>query len=107
MDHTVHDNVKNSNPELAARRKLPDTVLLGLCEIVGERNVLASGTETLVYECDGMMTHRHPPSAVILPTSTEQIAPIVKLLAKHQIPFVARGAGTGLSGGALATNGAV
>jgi glycolate oxidase subunit GlcD len=42
-----------------------------------------------------------------LPTSTDQISPIVRVLAEREIPFVARGAGTGLSGGALATNGAV
>src|SRR5689334_14220994 len=107
MDHPVQDKVQRQDKTSVKPRKLPDDVLKTLREIVGERNVLAAGTETLVYECDGMMTHRHPPSAVVLPTSTDQISPIVRLLAEHQIPFVARGAGTGLSGGALATNGAV
>src|SRR5882724_8652119 len=105
MDQTAHE--KTESQKATGVRKLPDEVLNGLRSIVGKQNVLASGTETLVYECDGMMTHRYPPSAVVLPTSTDQIAPIVRLLAQHQTPFVARGAGTGLSGGALATNGAV
>ncbi|HZS46881.1 MAG TPA: FAD-linked oxidase C-terminal domain-containing protein [Blastocatellia bacterium] len=91
----------------ALNRKLPDSVLNSIRSIVGDANVLESDTEILPYECDGMMTHRYRPSAIVLPTSSDQVAPIVRVLAEHSIPFVARGAGTGLSGGALATNGAV
>src|SRR5882724_1881301 len=105
MDQTAHE--KTESQKATGVHELSESTLQALRDIVGKENVLASGTETLVYECDGMMTHRYPPSAVVLPTSTDQIATIVRLLAEHQIPFVARGAGTGLSGGALATNGAV
>ena len=53
------------------------------------------------YECDGLTGHRVVPSAVVLPESTEQVAACVVACHRARVPFVARGAGTGLSGGAL------
>ena len=53
------------------------------------------------YECDGLTNFRTLPAAVVLPRSTAEVSAIVKICAAHNIPFVARGAGTGLSGGAL------
>jgi glycolate oxidase len=58
----------------------------------------------LVYECDGHTLDKALPIAVAFPTSTEQVVALVKLANTHNLPFVARGAGTGLSGGALALN---
>ncbi len=53
-----------------------------------------------VYECDGLTAHRAIPALVVLPESTEQVQAAVRACHRHGIPFVARGAGTGLSGGA-------
>ncbi|MBJ7609142.1 MAG: FAD-binding protein [Candidatus Dormibacteraeota bacterium] len=53
------------------------------------------------YECDGLTGHRVVPSAVVLPESTDQVAACVSACHQARVPFVARGAGTGLSGGAL------
>jgi glycolate oxidase len=53
------------------------------------------------YECDGLTGHRVVPSLVALPGSTAEVQAVVRLCAEERIPFVARGAGTGLSGGAL------
>src|SRR5690606_9392815 len=53
------------------------------------------------YECDGLTGFRVVPSLVLLPRSAEQVAACTAVCARHGIPFVARGAGTGLSGGAL------
>ncbi|GIH68665.1 FAD-linked oxidase C-terminal domain-containing protein [Sphaerimonospora thailandensis] len=53
------------------------------------------------YECDGLTYHRATPGVVVLPESAEQVAAVVKLCDEHGVPFVARGSGTGLSGGAL------
>jgi glycolate oxidase len=53
-----------------------------------------------VYECDGLTAHRAVPALVVLPESTEQVQAAVRACHRHGIPFVARGAGTGLSGGA-------
>lgn len=71
--------------------------------IVGKNGVVRRKEELLVYECDGLTSYRHRPAVVVLPRSTEEVAAIVKLCHAQQIPFVARGSGTGLSGGALPT----
>ena len=81
-----------------------DTLIKNLSAIVGEDNVLSKADELLVYECDGLPHHKHRPRAVVFPASTEQTSAVMKELARAQVPFTPRGAGTGLSGGALAMN---
>ncbi len=81
-----------------------DTLLQELAAIVTPLPVLSAPEEMLVYECDGHTLDKAPPLAVVFPTSTEQVVALVNLANAHQLPFVARGAGTGLSGGALALN---
>src|SRR5262249_7148085 len=73
-------------------------------EIVGVGNVLSEPDELLVYECDGLPQHKHPPRAVVFPTSTEKTSAVMKVLARKGVSFAPRGAGTGLSGGALAVD---
>src|SRR5947209_10396376 len=53
------------------------------------------------YECDGLTGHRVVPALVALPGSVEEVKAVVRLCNEERMPFVARGAGTGLSGGAL------
>jgi glycolate oxidase len=53
------------------------------------------------YECDGLAHYRVTPALVVLPETTAQLAAVVRACAEHGVPFVARGSGTGLSGGAL------
>jgi glycolate oxidase len=53
------------------------------------------------YECDGLAHYRVTPALVVLPETAEQVAAVVRACAEHAVPFVARGSGTGLSGGAL------
>src|ERR1700761_5386224 len=53
------------------------------------------------YECDGLTGFRQVPALVVLPRDAEEVAACVRICARHGVPFVARGAGTGLSGGAL------
>ncbi len=69
--------------------------------VVGKKQVIQRREELLVYECDGLTSYRQRPALVVLPRSTEQVAELVKICDRHQVPFLARGAGTGLSGGAL------
>ena len=78
-----------------------------LTAIVGHENVLSKPDELLVYECDGLPQHKHRPRAVVFPSSTEETSAIMRELARAQVPFTPRGAGTGLSGGALALNSGV
>src|SRR6266481_5716123 len=78
-----------------------------LAAIVGERHVRDARAERLTYSMDGLPTHRRLPDLVVLPGTREELIAVVRLLAAHDVPFVPRGAGTGLSGGALADEGTV
>src|SRR5260370_38333657 len=69
--------------------------------IVGERGLISSPEELHTYECDGLTNFRVMPRAVLLPNSTDQVQAIVRICHRERIPFVARGSGTGLSGGPL------
>lgn len=69
--------------------------------VVGKNGVAQRKEELLTYECDSLTSYRQRPALVILPRTTEQVAEAVKICDHHQIPWVARGSGTGLSGGAL------
>src|SRR5258708_7521387 len=76
--------------------------------IVGAPDLLTEPEQLATYECDGLTVFRVLPLAVLLPTSTEEVQAIVRVCHREKIPFVARGSGTGLSGGALpAANGIV
>jgi glycolate oxidase len=68
---------------------------------IGKNNVVRRKEELLVYECDGLTSYRQRPALVVLPRTTEEVAAIIKICDRYQVPFIARGSGTGLSGGAL------
>src|SRR5260370_28761101 len=63
--------------------------------------VLSEPEDLRTYECDGLTGRRVLPALVCLPETTEQVQAVVRACHVHRVPFVARGAGTGLSGGAL------
>ena len=88
----------------AATRPHADGLVESLRAIVGDDNVIADPAELIVYECDGLTQHKHRPRAVVFPTTTEMTAVVVQELARAGVTFAPRGAGTGLSGGALALN---
>src|SRR5207253_4983629 len=77
-----------------------------LKKIAGSDAVLERAEDLMLYEYDGGI-HTSPPRAVVFPQSTEQISRIMRLASENGFPVVPRGAGTGLSGGALAREGAV
>src|SRR2546428_10620753 len=74
-------------------------ILQELAAIVAPMPVLSAPEEMLVYECDGHTLDKAPPTAVVFPSTTEHVVAIVQLANQYGLPFVARGAGTGLSGG--------
>jgi len=78
-----------------------------LRQIVGGDGLLEDPLELLTYECDALPHLRESPAAVVLPDSASQIQAIVRLCAREGVPFVPRGHGTGLSGGALPVPGGV
>jgi glycolate oxidase len=67
----------------------------------GAGNVITDPLELRTYECDGLTVHRALPALVVLPGTAEETASVVRECVRHSVPFVARGSGTGLSGGAL------
>ncbi len=86
---------------------LADSLTEKLAAIVGPENVARTATDRLVYEVDAFTMAKQPPAAVVHPGSTEEVQEIVRLANREGIPFVARGAGTGLSGGALVHAGGI
>jgi glycolate oxidase subunit GlcD len=84
-----------------------DRLIENLRAAIGRENVLSERDELLVYECDGLTQHKHLPRAVVFPSSTEEVSAVVRELHRAGVSFAPRGAGTGLSGGALAVGGGV
>lgn len=80
---------------------LSSAVIAELKSVVGADGLIVERNQLQTYECDGLAALRTIPAAVVLPRSTAEVQALVQICARHQIPFVARGAGTGLSGGAL------
>ena len=76
-------------------------VVASLRAIVGDAGVIEAHAELRTYETDGLMAYRQMPELVVLPTTTEQVRDVVRICHREGIPFVPRGSGTGLSGGAL------
>ena len=79
----------------------PASVIDRLIAVVGERNVIREPVDLRTYECDALTSFRAAPSVVVLPGSTEEVAAAVRIAVEAGMPVVPRGAGTGLSGGAL------
>ncbi len=75
--------------------------------MLGAEHVITEPEQLRVYECDGLTGHRAIPELVALPASTEEVQAVVRACHRDRIPFVARGAGTGLSGGATPLAGGV
>ena len=75
-----------------------------LSRIVGPKGVLSNPDDLMLYEYDGLSVERLP-DVVVFPTETDQVVALVKLAREKGMPIVARGAGTGLSGGAVASQG--
>ena len=82
-------------------------IISELRAILGDDGVISEMAELRTYESDGLASYRATPGVVVLPTSTEEVRDVVRLCAREGIPFVPRGSGTGLSGGALPIPGCV
>lgn len=84
-----------------------EALVVGLAHLLGPDQVLHGPAVEKAYECDAYTVDRSPPFAVVLPRSTEEVCQTVKWCSQHGVPFTPRGAGTGLSGGAMAARGGV
>ena len=93
--------------ELPAGPPVKPEIVARLREIVGAEHCLDQADQLRTYECDGLASFRAQPGVVVLPASTAEVAAVVKVAREAGLPVVPRGAGTGLSGGALPTPGCV
>ncbi len=92
----------NGNGSTAAA--LDPAVVTELAAIVGGDGIVSRASELRVYECDGWTIEKNAPDVLVMPRTTEQVSAILKALWRRGVAFVPRGAGTGLSGGALPVN---
>lgn len=86
---------------------LPQNHIDELRVAVGADGLITGESQLQTYECDGLTNFRVMPGAVVLPRTAAEVQAVVRVCARHKIPFVGRGAGTGLSGGALPAAGGV
>lgn len=86
---------------------LNETQIAELRAVVGADGIITCHNQLQTYECDGLTNFRVLPEAVVLPRKADEVQGIVRFCAKHRVPFVSRGAGTGLSGGALPAAGGI
>lgn len=83
-----------------------DTMVSELVRLVGRQNVLSSAMHFKLYEYDASLI-RSKPECIVIPTSTEQVAKVVKFAYDNRIPIIARGSGTNLSGGSVSIQGGI
>ena len=76
-------------------------LLAAMCDILPIESVLWEEEDLRPYECDGLSAYRRLPLIVVLPDTIDQVQAVMRLCHQRKVPVVARGAGTGLSGGAL------
>ena len=86
---------------------IPPEALAALKAAVGPQWVKDARAELDTYATDGLPTHGSLPGAAVIPGCKDELLQVIRILYHHRIPAVARGAGTGLSGGALASSDAV
>ena len=84
-----------------------NNLITQLAEVVPTEFLLKKEEDLKPYECDGLSAYQRLPIAVVLPDTIEQVQKIVRICSALQVPIVARGAGTGLSGGALPHEGGI
>ncbi len=84
-----------------------DEVRRDLIRLLGVAAVITDETALRTYQSDGLTGYRVSPGVAVLPVTTDEVAAVVRACGRHGVPFVARGSGTGLSGGALPEAGGV
>src|SRR4051794_16325589 len=82
-------------------RGVATTLIEELREICGDDHVVTQADQLRTYESDGLLQYRALPRVVVLPDTADQVQRVVRLCHEHEVPWVARGAGSGLSGGAV------
>lgn len=84
-----------------------EALIADLTTLLGSRNVLTEATALSVYECDAAPSFKAMPDVVVFADTAQQVSDIVKVANRYDTPFIARGGGTGLSGGMLSVQGGI
>src|SRR3954453_11267413 len=92
------------DPGILARR---DQIVAGLSRLVAPEALIVSDYKRRAFETDGLTAYRKMPLAVVLPSSTAEVSAIMRFCHENGVKVVARGAGTSLSGGAIAQEDAI
>jgi glycolate oxidase len=85
----------------------PETILQALAQIFPADRLLTKTAQLIAYESDALAAYRARPLAVVLPETQQEVIETVRLCAQLEVPFVARGSGTSLSGGSLPVEGGI
>ena len=93
-EQTTATGQDGNGPQIQAVRRR-------ICELLPPDAVITDHARLRTYECDGLAHYRVTPAVVVLADSVDHVATVVRICAAQRVPFVARGSGTGLSGGAL------
>ncbi len=88
-------------------RALKKPLIRDLRRRLGASSVLCDPADLRVYDCDGLTIEKQMPEVVVFPATTEEVADVVQISRRHDVPVVARGAGTSLAGGCLPIGGGV
>jgi glycolate oxidase len=88
-------------PAEASREIRQTEVVAALAEVLPRGTILFRHEDTVPYECDALTAYRTSPMVVVLPETEAQVAAILRICHRMSVPVIARGAGTGLSGGAM------
>src|SRR6202451_942632 len=83
------------------------SLLQELRAVVGAESVLSAREACVAFECDGLTAYRRVPDVVVLPANAAEVQAVMSICHRLRVPVVARGSGTGLSGGALPIAGGV
>ncbi len=97
---TTHPTTEASSAA-AQRTSAVDALIRRLTVLLGDKAVITDEARRRTYECDGLAAYAVVPAVVVLTTSADQVREVVSACHDLGVPFVARGSGTGLSGGAL------
>ncbi len=104
---SMNTSLRADVPGPPSRERRQEEVVAALDEVLPRGTILFRHEDTVPYECDALTAYRTSPMVVVLPETAAQVAAILKICHRMGVPVIARGAGTGLSGGATPHHGGV
>src|SRR5271163_1410099 len=97
----MNSSLQSAMPLGDSREQRQKEVVAALAQALPRETILFRHEDTVPYECDALTAYRASPLVVVLPDTEAQVAAVLRICHKMSVPIIARGAGTGLSGGAM------